>query len=323
MIAQVRIPRETAALSEEGAGFGAASKDKRFRIETEIPHEGEVNRARYMPLQYNVIATNTNSGEVHIFDYFKHPTKPLPQDQPRPELRLMGNDREGYGLAWNPSRRGVVASGSNNGRICLWDIEAATQVGARMDALEKFEAHTGAVEDVAWHRFHNTILASVGDDRRLSVWDTRQNSRHAIKSVEAHAKDVSALDFNPFNEYLLATASADRTVGIWDLRNLGRKVYSLNGHTDDVTGVSWAPFKESVLMSSSDDRRILVWDLAHVGAEQTVDEAKEGPPELLFAHGGHTSKVLDMSWNRYEEYVVASVSFDNDIQIWQIVFMVR
>lgn len=39
-------------------------------------HEGEVNRARYNPFKVNVIASKTVSGEVHIFDYTKHPTKP-------------------------------------------------------------------------------------------------------------------------------------------------------------------------------------------------------------------------------------------------------
>lgn len=31
--------------------------------------------------------------------------------------------------------------------------------------------------------------------------------------------------------------------------------------------------------------------------EQTADEAEDGPAELLFIHGGHTSKVNDISWN--------------------------
>lgn len=47
-----------------------------------------------MPQKYNVIATKTISGEVHIFDYTQHPTKPE-NDIVKPQLRLVGHTKEG------------------------------------------------------------------------------------------------------------------------------------------------------------------------------------------------------------------------------------
>ena len=41
----------------------------------------------------------------------------------------------------------------------------------------------------------------------------------------------------------------------------------------------------------------MVWDLSRIDKPQTDDEKKDGPPELLFVHGGHTSRVSDISWN--------------------------
>jgi WD40 repeat protein len=61
-----------------------------------------------------------------------------------------------------------------------------------------------------------------------------------------------------------------------------------------------------------------VWDLARIGEEQSPEDAEDGPPELLFIHGGHTSKVSDFSWNAGAEWVVASVAEDNALQIWQM-----
>ena len=52
--------------------------------------------------------------------------------------------------------------------------------------------------------------------------------------------------------------------------------------------------------------------------EQTPEEAIDGPPELLFLHGGHTSSVPDFSWNPCEEWLIASVAADNSLQIWQM-----
>lgn len=43
-----------------------------------------------------------------------------------------------------------------------------------------------------------------------------------------------------------------------------------------------------------------------------------GPPELLFIHGGHTSKISDFSWNENDDWVIASVAEDNILQVWQM-----
>jgi len=53
-----------------------------------------------MPQKRNIIATKTISGEVHIFDYFKHPTTPE-NDEVKPQIKLAGHSKEGYGLNWN------------------------------------------------------------------------------------------------------------------------------------------------------------------------------------------------------------------------------
>ena len=38
---------------------------------------------------------------------------------------------------------------------------------------------------------------------------------------------------------------------------------------------------------------MMIWDLAKIGADQDPEDAEDGPPELLFVHGGHTSKVRE------------------------------
>lgn len=87
---------------------------------------------------------------------------------------------------------------------------------------------------------------------------------------------------------------------------------------DEVFQVQWAPFTESILASCGADRRVHVWDLSKIGEEQSPEDAEDGPPELLFIHGGHTSKVSDLSWNLDEPWVIASVAEDNILQIWQM-----
>lgn len=88
-----------------------------------INHDGEVNKARYMPQNPSLIATKTNSSEVFIFDCSKHPLRSESKSC-NPDIRLKGHADEGYGLSWSPLKEGYLLSGSNDSKVCLWDIHA-------------------------------------------------------------------------------------------------------------------------------------------------------------------------------------------------------
>lgn len=68
--------------------------------------------------------------------------------------------------------------------------------------------------------------------------------------------------------------------------------------------------------------------ISKIGDEQSKEDAQDGPPELLvfmevikFIHGGHTSKVSDISWNTNEPWLIASTAEDNVLQFWHIVYL--
>ncbi|KAL6051479.1 Histone-binding protein RBBP4 or subunit C of CAF1 complex [Balamuthia mandrillaris] len=271
-----------------------------------------------MPQNHSMIATKTVSAEVYVFDYTKHPSTPPVDGKCNPEIRLTGHKKEGYGLSWSPFKEGHLLSGSDDFQICLWDISQVQKTHSTLEAKTIFTAHTGVVEDVAWHLYHEAYFGSVGDDKKLMIWDTRQSPNKASHSVEAHRAEVNCLSFNPFSEFVLATGSADQTVALWDLRNLKSKVHTFDSHKSEVFQVGWAPFNETILASCSADRRVMIWDLSRIGEEQTAEDAEDGPPELLFIHGGHTNKISDFSWNGNEPWVIASVAEDNILQVWQM-----
>ena len=324
-IAEVRLPLDSAevegAAYNEGSGSvgGLGAGEARVEIVHKINHEGEVNRARYMPQNPFLIASKTTSGEVHVFDSTKHPSSPPEDGSVSPELRLMGHQKEGYGLSWNPFRQGHLLSGSDDSLICLWNLEAAGEGSNVLGASRTYTGHTAVVEDVEWHPMNDAVFGSVGDDKKLNLWDTREEDASSpAHSVDAHDAEVNALSFNPFSAYILATGSADKTVKLWDLRNLSLPLATFESHTDEVLTASFSPHNETILTTTGADRRALVWDLGRIGMEQSYEEAEDGPPELLFVHGGHTDKIPDASWSLTEPWVVASVAEDNVLQIWSM-----
>lgn len=67
----------------------------RIQIIQKINHAGEVNRARYMPQNPDLIATKAVTGEVLIFDRTKHSSEPERGGACKPDIRLVGQTREG------------------------------------------------------------------------------------------------------------------------------------------------------------------------------------------------------------------------------------
>lgn len=51
-----------------------------------------------------------------------------------------------------------------------------------------------------------------------------------------------------------------------------------------------------------------VWSLSRIGEEQNPEDAEDGPPELLFIHGGHTSRVGDFRLVDQAEVVAGVLS---------------
>jgi len=99
--------------------------------------------------------------------------------------------------------------------------------------------------------------------------------------VQAHKAEVNCLSFNPFTEYHLITGSADKSVALWDIRNLDEQLHSFEHHNEEVFQVSWSPHNETILASCGSDRRLMVWDVSRIGMEQSAEDAKDAPPELL------------------------------------------
>jgi histone-binding protein RBBP4 len=67
----------------------------RIQIIQKINHAGEVNKARYMPQNPDLIATKAVTGEVLIFDRTKHSSEPERGGVCKPDIRLVGQKREG------------------------------------------------------------------------------------------------------------------------------------------------------------------------------------------------------------------------------------
>lgn len=306
--------------TEELGGHGAAKESIQFSVVQKIIHPGEVNKARYQPQNPDIIATWAADHNVYIWDRTKHPS--VPKDTSTPQAVLSGHKKEGFALEWNHVDEGKLISGSEDNTVMLWDLQKDFKIGDKpIYPSRTFTHHSATVNDVQFHPTLGTnLFGSVSDDLTMQLIDLRSssNSRPAIIFKQAHADAINALAFHPTMDKLFATGSADKTIGVFDLRFAEHgKIHSLEGHKDMITKVDWHPDDSAILASSSEDRRVIFWDLSRAGMEQTPEDAEDGPPEMLFMHGGHTNRVSDFTWNKNDPWVMCSAAEDNLIQIWR------
>ncbi|KAH8922081.1 WD40 repeat-like protein [Atractiella rhizophila] len=306
---------------------GTNSQPNKLRLLQSIPHPTEVNRARYMPQNPDLIATKTAAldtlrADVLIYDRTKHPSQPPPEGLSGggigAQMRLKGHTREGYGLAWNATSAGEghLISGGEDATVVHWDIKnyKTSNAALGMDPLGIYKGHTGYVNDVGWHNSQPTVFGSAGDDGKFFIWDYRVPP-DAAPLAPKHALPQSnvpftSLSFSPHTQHHFLVSTAE-SILLHDLRFLTSSQNFKSLHTftptdnvpmfKDATApaiqsVIWSPTEETVFASSGGDRRVRIWDCAKIGEEQTEEDKEDGPPELVFIHAGHIDVIGDICW---------------------------
>eukprot|EP00921_Rhytidocystis_pertsovi_P020285 GHVQ01032229.1.p1 GENE.GHVQ01032229.1~~GHVQ01032229.1.p1 ORF type:complete len:456 (-),score=68.58 GHVQ01032229.1:577-1944(-) len=328
MVLEVGLPvgQASESLSYEdrtdysGFKFGVEGSRK-FNVVRLIPHDGEINRASHMPQHPTKIATRSVSGNVLLFDSDKYGNEAVKGTvDATPDIVMTGHSLEGWGMSWNKSREGYITTVADDGKICVWDINGKVDSNRHMDTLTSFTGHARPAQDVCWQEGSGDVIMSVGDDGKLMIWDIRENCRtKPVSQVQGSNLELNAVSNNAFNNDVIVTGGADQEIDLWQLRKLTKPAHRMACHKAAIVRLHFTGYSDKLLASASSDRFIAVWDIDRIGMEQTPEDAEDGPPELVFTHGGHTAPVSDFSWNPEDPYrwMIASVAEDNVLQIWQ------
>uniref|UniRef100_A0A060T5X8 ARAD1C09086p n=1 Tax=Blastobotrys adeninivorans TaxID=409370 RepID=A0A060T5X8_BLAAD len=287
---------------------GYTNTGTKISITHKINHGSfEVNRARYMPQNPDLLGTIGSNGSVYVFDRTKHPSEPTANF--RPEITLEKHTGQGFGLSWNTQKKGHLLSAAEDGIIAHWDITQIQDANqTTLNPLSTVTSHSDVVNDVTWHPAHDCLYVSCSDDNSIQLHDTRDNGK--VRTVTA--QQPLSLALSPANPYLLACASQSGDINLWDIRfsnNNSQPLATFSGHSGPVVELAFSPFHETILASASEDRTVNIWDASQVD---------QGDKPLLFTHAGHMDSVNAVSWDPSTPWTLASTASDNSLHVWRV-----
>lgn len=156
-------------------------------------------------------------------------------------------------LDWNSSHRNMLASGSADTTVKVWDITTQT-------CLYTMGHHAGKVQSVRWNPAETTVLASAAFDRTVVVLDGRAPDAFAKFALSA---DVESLAWAPHAPSTVVAATEDGVVVGYDVRMAGAApLFRFDAHAGAVSAVSFSAHIPGLLATAGVDKTVKIWDLA-------------------------------------------------------------
>jgi WD40 repeat protein len=216
------------------------------------------------------------------------------QISPRLISNLRGHENHVNSVAVSPDGK-LLASGSSDYTIILWDMETGQRIGEPLD-VRPYGIGTG-VESIAFSP-NGELLASGGSN--IILWDTK--TAHPIMVMDPLIEHTTVSVAFSLDGKFLASGSYDATVIIWNVETGQPIGQPLAQHTNAVTSVAFSPDGKSLASGSLDDT-IVLWNLATGNTVSHRLRQTERITSIAFSPDGKT---------------LASGSLDNTITLWDI-----
>lgn len=182
----------------------------------------------------------------------------------------------------------ILASGHENGTVCLWDSHAGVQ-------LRSFRAQAGWLDDLVFSP-DGKLMATVGGASTVQIWDFAHGVQQ--RTIPGLQDGLRRIAFSP-DGTLLAGAGRDGTLRIWKVAS-GIQLHALPAHTGWARDIAFSP-DGRVLASGGSDEEVKLWDPRDGSSLGTLP--------------GHGSGTWSVAFSPDGRLLVTSGS-DNYVRLW-------
>ncbi|KAI4323465.1 hypothetical protein L6164_023067 [Bauhinia variegata] len=210
------------------------------------------------------------------------------------------------GLEFNAIAPNLLASGAEDGEICIWDLANPSEPSHFPPLKGSGSASQGEISFLSWNSKVQHILASTSYNGTTVVWDLKKQ-KPVISFSDSVRRRCSVLQWNPDVATQLVVASdedSSPSLRLWDMRNTMTPIKEFVGHSRGVIAMSWCPIDSSYLLSCGKDSRTICWDTT---SGEIVCELPAG-----------TNWNFDLHWYPKIPGVISASSFDGKIGIYNV-----
>lgn len=224
-------------------------------------------------------------------------------------------------LSWNKRVRNLLASGSADTTVKLWDLSRPSSTD-QSAALRSFSGHTDKVQSVAWQvngagnaiaSENPAVLLTGSYDKTLRVFDTRMPEQALLAGIGA---DVEAVRWNGWKDQGFVVALENGVVQGFDARRLSSTLtpdaalFTLVAHDGACTTLDVSPHIPGCLLTGGTDRQVKLWSVD--------DEHAERPRSinLVTSRDLDVGKVFTASFSPNDALTCAVGGSNGTLQIW-------
>jgi periodic tryptophan protein 1 len=258
----------------------------------------------------NFVAVGTFEPEIEIWNLDlidpMYPQMVLGKDQvlqkPSKKKAKKGKANDEYHvdavmcMSWNSMHSNVLASGSADKTIKIWDLNSGK-------AVKNMNIHSDKVQSLQWNKNETTLLLSGGYDKTVIVSDTRTDEQRFKLGV---CSDVESVKWNPFDPNLFMVSVESGNVYGFDIRNASNAMFTLNAHDSAVTCLEFNPRIPNLFLTASTDKIVKLWDIKPTGIS------------CIHTRDMQVGQIFSANFSYDLPYMVSAGGSKGELKMWNI-----